>query len=81
MPQTPIPFISNVSWSILVFVSVQFVTWREGECVVDELGMGDAVLFHSEKCHNISTVLSGTRQSLVVELWDAPRENLVDRFE
>ena len=61
------------------FEGGKFVTWSEGECVVHDLGSGDAVLFHSEKCHNISPVLRGTRRSLVIELWIAP-ENSVDRF-
>ena len=58
----------------------QFVTWSKGEMVMHPLGMGDAVLFHSEKCHNIATISRGMRQSLVIELWVAPA-NSRNRFE
>lgn len=58
----------------------QFVTWKEGEQVSHEMEQGDAILFHSEKCHNVSTVTSGTRHSLVVELW-VPPTNTTGRFE
>mmetsp|Transcript_9733 Transcript_9733/g.20658 ORF Transcript_9733/g.20658 Transcript_9733/m.20658 type:complete len:303 (-) Transcript_9733:79-987(-) len=46
-----------------------FVTYDEGTPVAHKMGRGDAILFSSEKLHNISTVTSGLRQSLVVELW------------
>ena len=39
---------------------------------------GDAVLFRSEDYHNVSPVLEGTRQTLVIELWAGER-NRVDR--
>lgn len=57
----------------------KFVTWREGECVEHVLQRGDGLLFQSEKCHNVSTVERGIRQSLVIELWVAPA-NTVNRF-
>ncbi len=56
-----------------------FVTYDEGAPVVHALGHGDAILFHSEKLHNVCTVTSGVRQALVVELWEAPA-NSSDRF-
>ena len=56
-----------------------FVTWCEGQPVVHELECGDAVLFRSEKCHNISRVTRGTRHSLVVELWEAAT-NVMNRY-
>lgn len=46
-----------------------FVTYREGVPVAHKMGRGDAILFKSEDLHNISTITSGLRQSLVVELW------------
>jgi len=36
------------------------------------LGQGDAVVFVSERRHNVDTVTSGERRALVVELWDRP---------
>jgi hypothetical protein len=50
-----------------------FVTYSDGAPVAHKMGRGDAILFHSEKLHNISTVTSGLRQSLVVELWPSQR--------
>jgi len=44
-----------------------------------ELQAGDAVLFCSEMVHNVSTLTSGERNSLVVELWTGPT-NRRDRF-
>ena len=56
-----------------------FMTWERGTAVChDDLAAGDAVVFHSERVHNVSAVMSGTRHSLVVELWDAP-DNRHDR--
>lgn len=46
-----------------------FVTYRDGVPVAHKMGKGDAILFNSEMLHNISTVTSGVRKSLVVELW------------
>uniref|UniRef100_A0A7S3WA22 Fe2OG dioxygenase domain-containing protein n=1 Tax=Emiliania huxleyi TaxID=2903 RepID=A0A7S3WA22_EMIHU len=56
----------------------QIVTWSGGEPVVHELRRGDALLFHSGKAHNVATVTSGMRQSLVIELWVGPT-NTKDR--
>ena len=56
-----------------------FVTYDEGVPIAHEMARGDAILFQSEKLHNVTTVTSGTRQSLVVELWSAPT-NASDRF-
>ena len=41
--------------------------------------VGDALLFHSEKRHNVTPVGDGGRSSLVVELWAAPA-NVMDRY-
>ena len=40
---------------------------------------GDALLFHSEKRHNVTPVGDGGRSSLVIELWAAPA-NTIDRY-
>ena len=50
-----------------------------GEPIVHELAKGDAILFRSQDRHNVSTVTSGIRQSLVIEMWDA-ETNITDRF-
>ena len=42
-------------------------------------GRGDALLFHSEKRHNVTPVGDGGRSSLVIELWAAPA-NVIDRY-
>lgn len=34
---------------------------------------GDAIVFQSEKWHSVQVVESGTRRSLVIELWAGPR--------
>ena len=52
---------------------------HEGEAVVHELAAGDGLLIDSEKMHNVATVTSGVRHSLVIELWVAPA-NQTDRF-
>ena len=54
-----------------------FMTWRGGQPVYhDDLEQGDAVVFHSERVHNVSAVMEGVRHSLVVELWEgADNEN------
>lgn len=46
-----------------------FVTYTDGVPKAHKMGRGDAILFKSEKLHNVSTVTKGIRQSLVVELW------------
>ena len=50
-----------------------FVTYREGKAYAHKMERGDAILFNSQKLHNISTVNSGLRKSLVVELWPSKR--------
>jgi hypothetical protein len=55
-----------------------FVTYTDGAAVAHRMDRGDAILFCSEKCHNVTTVKSGTRQSMVLELWEHP-QNLFDR--
>ena len=50
----------------------------EGEKVVHAMSPGDAVLFHSEKTHNVAPVTHGVRHSLVLELWSGA-ENIHDR--
>ena len=50
-----------------------FVTYREGKAYAHKMEQGDAILFNSQKLHNISTVNSGLRKSLVVELWPSQR--------
>lgn len=56
-----------------------FVTFTDGEPVAHQLSRGDAILFRSEKHHNVTTVRAGVRQSLVLELWMQP-QNVHDRF-
>ena len=53
-------------------------TDADGIVTVHELARGDAVIFCSESVHNVMTVASGTRNSLVVELWKN-EANAVDR--
>ena len=43
-----------------------------------EMARGDALLFDSEKAHNVSTLTRGVRHSLVLELWSGP-QNMHDR--
>ena len=38
-----------------------------------EMARGDALLFDSEKSHNVSTLTRGVRHSLVLELWNGPQ--------
>ena len=51
--------------------------------MIHALARGDAVLFRSEKCHNVARVRGGVRmgvrRSLVVELWSADT-NLKNRY-
>jgi len=56
-----------------------FMTWREGRSVVHRMARGDAILFHSEKMHNVAPITRGQRRSLVVELW-TKSVNLKDRY-
>ena len=56
-----------------------FITWDDGQAVHhDDLQRGDAVVFHSERVHNVGAVMGGTRHSLVIELWMGP-DNKHDR--
>ena len=48
----------------------RFVTYDRGAPVAHRLDQGSAVLFPSEKLHNIERVSRGTRESLVIELWE-----------
>ena len=43
-----------------------FITYTDGEVVQHKLNRGDGILFRSEKHHNVQTVRSGQRQSLVI---------------
>ena len=55
------------------------ITWTGGTpCHHDELRCGDGVVFHSERVHNVSAVMGGTRHSMVIELW-VGAENTRDR--
>lgn len=45
----------------------------------DDIEMGDAILLDSEMVHNVSTLRSGERRSLVIEWWRRP-VNRRDRF-
>ena len=58
----------------------RFVTYDRGAPVAHRLDQGSAVLFPSEKLHNIERVARGTRESLVIELWEGGT-NGVDRFK
>jgi len=50
-----------------------------GRATQHELACGDAIVFCSDTVHNVSPVRSGTRHSLVIELW-AKEANWHDRF-
>lgn len=45
----------------------------------DDIGRGDAIVLDSEMVHNVSTLRSGERRSLVIEWWRRPA-NRRDRF-
>ena len=57
----------------------EFVTYADGMPVHHELERGDALLFESERLHNVCPVTLGMRRSLVIELWARP-ENSSNRF-
>jgi predicted 2-oxoglutarate/Fe(II)-dependent dioxygenase YbiX len=57
----------------------ELMTWREGQAEKHPMRRGDALLFHSEKVHNVAAVTRGLRNSLVIELWQGPC-NLRDRY-
>lgn len=46
-----------------------FVTYDKGVPIAHQMNRGDAILFNSMSLHNIATITSGIRKSLVVELW------------
>lgn len=48
--------------------------------IVHDMKRSDAIVFASEKLHNVATVQHGMRQALVIELW-RQGENQRDRFE
>ena len=48
------------------------------EIKAHELGRGDAIVFNSEKVHNVSPITRGVRVALVLELWLAG-PNMHDR--
>jgi predicted 2-oxoglutarate/Fe(II)-dependent dioxygenase YbiX len=50
-----------------------------GKHVAHLVARGDALLFFSEKLHNVTPVSAGVRHSLVIELWQG-KANTVDRF-
>jgi len=52
----------------------------DGVNVPHAVSRGGAVLFHSEKMHNVAPVSKGVRHSLVIELWMQP-ENKFDRHK
>jgi len=56
----------------------EFLTFADGLPVAHELDQGDAVVFYSERVHNVSAVMSGVRHSLVIELWEGG-DNVADR--
>jgi len=75
---------SSLTLSVLLsegFAGGHFVTYTDGMPVVHGgMRRGDGLLFRSERLHNVCTVTSGVRQSLVVELWTRPA-NRQDRFK
>ena len=50
----------------------------DGMHVYHHLSQGDAILFRSEKMHNVAPVTRGIRQALVIELWEGST-NATDR--
>ena len=62
-----------------LFAGGEFVTWEERLPVANVLKKGDAVLLNSCRAHNVSQVVRGIRQSLVVELW-TKAANVLDRL-
>ena len=75
---------SIISMSVLLSDAAEhdggrFITWEDCSPTTHELARGDAVLFPSEKVHNVSPLSRGVRQSLVIELWEG-KANAVDRY-
>eukprot|EP01062_Namystynia_karyoxenos_P040692 TRINITY_DN29648_c0_g1_i1.p1 TRINITY_DN29648_c0_g1~~TRINITY_DN29648_c0_g1_i1.p1 ORF type:complete len:477 (+),score=130.27 TRINITY_DN29648_c0_g1_i1:83-1432(+) len=55
------------------FSGGDFITWERGERAAHQLrAPGDAVVFLSEKRHNVTRV-DGLRRALISELWQGPR--------
>ena len=71
---------SSISMSVLLSSPSEchggrFITWDQQRTPHEHLlQRGDAVLFHSERIHNVSPVLEGERSSLVIELWFGPTQ-------
>mmetsp|Transcript_22967 Transcript_22967/g.54973 ORF Transcript_22967/g.54973 Transcript_22967/m.54973 type:complete len:243 (+) Transcript_22967:183-911(+) len=76
---------SKLTMSVLLsepdeFDGGEFVTYADGMPIHHELERGDALLFESERLHNVCPVTRGMRRSLVIELWARP-ENSSGRFQ
>ena len=76
---SPRRFYSAIGAALLVALFTALAVYR-GAPVAHRLDQGSAVLFPSEKLHNIEKVESGTREALVIELWEG-ETNGVDRFK
>ena len=67
---------SSLSLSVLLsdqYKGGAFTTTSEAGVVSTHApSIGDGVLFASETVHNVSTIESGERRALVVELWTGP---------
>ena len=67
---------SSLSLSVLLsdqYTGGAFTTTNEAGVVkVHTPNVGDGVLFASETVHNVSTIESGERRALVIELWTGP---------
>ena len=56
-----------------------FTTFKGGRRATHDASRRDALLFHSDKMHNVLPVTHGVRHALVLELWQG-KPNEVDRF-
>ena len=66
---------SSLSLSVLLsdqYTGGAFTTTENGVVLTHAPSIGDGVLFASETVHNVSTIESGERRALVVELWTGP---------
>ena len=61
------------------FTGGDFFTWLDGAPRIHRMARGDALLFHSEKVHNVYPITQGVRHSLVIELWLKP-DTCTDRY-
>ena len=52
----------------------------DGTYVHHRISKGDAILFHSEKMHNVAPITSGLRNALIIELW-LKATNVKDRHQ